>query len=125
MKRIALIALVAVAVTALVSCGAFDPDTSSAVLVRVENTSATDFSSVSVSFPGAAAEFGYVHSGEMSEYQEVETAYRYGAFAVEIEDMVLRTLPIDYVGEKPLEHGRYTFSLNRESARLIVAVRQD
>lgn len=89
-----------------------------AVLLRVTNVSETDFESVFVSFPQGDADFGEVAAGEITSYHELPGAYHYGYVEVVAEGDTLRMMPIDYVGEKPLEGGRYTFVLDIEGQNL-------
>ena len=103
-------------------CDSRAPD---AVLLRVENASSADFSSVLVRFPGAEARYGAVDAGAASAYREVETAYRYGYVEVEAGSATHRRVPIDYVGETPLEEGRYTFVLDLAGDVLSLHFAQD
>ena len=89
-----------------------------AVLLRVTNASDNDFQSVFVSFPQGDAEFGAVAAGEVTAYRELPGAYHYGYVEVVAEGDTLRMMPIDYVGEKPLQGGRYTFVLDVDGQNL-------
>lgn len=98
-----------------------DPD---AVLLRVENASSADFSSVRIGFD-ETENYGAVASGQTSEYRAFDTAYSYGYVEVEAGDRTYRIQPIDYVGEEPLENGHYTYELDIEEGRLTLAFDRD
>ena len=100
---------------ALAACDSSDPDP---VLLRVENASALDFSSVVVGFPEADANYGAVAAGQASDYLEFETAYRYGAITAEAAGETYRLVPFDFVGEEPLAAGRYTYVLTVDGSNI-------
>ena len=121
MKRsAALLALLLVA-----GCDSADDTDDAGVLLRVENASAVDFSSVSVGFTSEEAAYGAVRAGRASEYRTFGTAYTYGTIAVRTEDEVYNIIPYDFVGEEPLVPGRYTFRLDVEGSRLRLEFEQD
>jgi len=101
-----------------VGCGIFGSE--DATRLRIENASDVDFTSVRVSFPEAEASFGAIASDRRSEYQRVGEAYRYGFVKVEAEGETYRIQPIDYVGEEPLEPGRYTYQLDIVESELVL-----
>jgi hypothetical protein len=82
------------------------------VHVRVANESSFAFEAVDVVFPEDSVDYGAVPSRGVSEYREVNTAYRYALIIVRIAGDEMRLQPIDYVGETPLREGRYTYALN-------------
>ena len=86
-----------------------DPNT---VLLRLKNQSSTDFSAALVRFPETEGSYGALAAGEASAYRPFDTAYRYGYVEVEAEGRTYRIQPFDYVGEEPLEKGRYTYRLD-------------
>ena len=96
-----------------------------AVHLRVKNASGADFSSVSVRFPNADADFGPIAAGSASDYEEVSEAYRYGYIEVEADDELYRLQPIDYVGEVPLGDGYYTFELTLPDQRIGLTFTRD
>lgn len=93
-----------------VGCGLFGSE--DATRLRIENASDVGFTSVRVSFPEAEARYGTIEPGRSSEYQRVDGAYRYGFIEVEAEGETYTIRPFDYVGEEPLEPGRYTYQLD-------------
>ena len=119
--RLAL-ALSLLAVAPLAGCDGAETEL---VLLRVENASAVDFSSVTVAFPGAALSYGAVPSGGASAYREVETAYSYAAVGIQAAGETYTAVPYDYVGEAPLAVGRYTYVLGLDGPRIVLELRAD
>ena len=89
------------------------------VQLRIKNTGTVDFTNVRVSFTGDALSFGEVAAGEASKYRTIEVAYRYGFIEVETQEKMYRLVPIDYVGERPLKKGNYTYALKIEDGNLV------
>jgi len=87
-------------------------DRKDAVRVRIANRSAYDFEKVTITFPDGVREYGRVAKGAASGYQEVKNAYGYAPVEVTIQGGSLRLQPQDYLGEKPLAPGRYTYALS-------------
>jgi hypothetical protein len=83
------------------------------VSIRVKNASQFDFECVSVRFPGTdePTDFGPIPSGGLSAFTRVNVAYRYAQIRVVAASQEWVFQPIDYVGEQPLEVGRYTYVL--------------
>lgn len=69
------------------------------------------FDSTIVNFSGQREVYGRLEPSQASEYRSVELAYRYAYIEVHFggEHGVIQ--PIDYVGETPLDEGRYTYRL--------------
>ena len=82
------------------------------IRIRVANNSSFAFDRVEVVFPEDAIDYGSIRAGDVSQYANVSAAYRYAYIEVEIDGEELKIQPIDYVGETPLEAGRYTYALN-------------
>lgn len=98
----------------LTSCS--DENTPKGVLIRVENASGVDFKDVFISSGSSSFEFGYISAGQRSDYQEFESAYRYGFVSLLADGKELRIQPIDYVGETPLSKGYYTYKIGVDSS---------
>jgi len=84
------------------------------VLLRVRNSSDRDFEEVFVvsGEPLTAGKyFGNVPSGATSDYRPFDLAYSYGYVRVTSGGEEYTFIPIDYVGEKPLTPGSYTYVL--------------
>lgn len=82
------------------------------VEIRIANNSSFAFERVDVVFPEGEVRYGAVPPHGETRYRRVETAYPFAYIVVLIGDEELITQPIDYVGETPLEPGRYTYALN-------------
>lgn len=104
-RRIALLTF-----AALVGCSVLAP--ASDVEVRIRNASGTAFDRVVVTFPEQTEDYGAVPAAGSSEYRVVERAYRYAHIAVTANGMTAVLQPTDYVGEKLLDGGRYTYALS-------------
>jgi hypothetical protein len=81
--------------------------------IRIRNDSEIDFDSVRVVFPDRdEAHFGPIPKGASSDFKSTTRAYRYAE--------MLRLQPYDYVGERQLSPGRYTYVLGIQGDRLTV-----
>lgn len=93
------------------------------VEVRISNTSETDFDRVVVVFPEQGqVDYGAVRKGGLSQFRTTKKAYRYAGIRVKIGQRELTLNPIDYVGEKPLEPGRYTYVLGLNGEQLTLSL---
>lgn len=93
-----------------VSCS--DSNTEDSVLLRLSNTSAFDYKNIVVNTSTGNVSFQDIDSGEKTVYQSFEVAYRYAYVQLEIDGASYILQPIDYVGETPLENGRYTYEIS-------------
>lgn len=82
--------------------------------IRVANRSDRDFDRVVVTFDPGRVDYGAVAKGATSEYRRIQQAYRYALVEVTASGQTFRFHPIDFVGETPLEPGRYTYALSIE-----------
>lgn len=82
------------------------------VEIRIANASSFQFQRVDAVFPEDEVSFGAIGAHRSSEYRRVSTAYRYAYIEVQVSGEELRIQPIDYVGEDPLDPGKYTYVLN-------------
>lgn len=94
------------------------------VSLRVHNASATDFATVSVSFPTEGTEYSDVEAGGTSDYRSFETAYRYAAIEISASGETFRLQPFDFF-EEPLEPGRYTYVLGIEDGQVLLSIERD
>lgn len=101
----------------LIGCDTLN-ETPDNALLRVENQSQTNFTNVRVQFMAEPKDYGAVKAGTFSAYRTFETAYRYGLVEAQTADTTYRLQPIDFVGESPLQAGRYTYRLTLEDAQL-------
>lgn len=87
----------------------FDKDNT--VQIRIQNASEFEMENIVVSFPMGDVPYGNLSPNASSKYIEVEEAYRYAYIESEIEGKKAALIPIDYVGEKTLDPGKYTYRL--------------
>jgi hypothetical protein len=109
MKNLLLVLLTLVLLSA---CSESEDPKPNAVFIRVENSSLSDFTDVTVRSGGSPVGFGAVDAGSFSDYKEFEIAYRYGMIELKADGEELRIIPFDYVGETPLANGYYTYNLS-------------
>jgi hypothetical protein len=80
-------------------------------MVRVANLSDVEIENVVVKFPGQVEEYGNVPPNGATDFRRVAKAYRYGYIRAVIDGKEAVLQPEDYVGEKLLKAGRYTYVL--------------
>lgn len=82
------------------------------VEVRIENASTVTIDSVVV-YPGGPDSLVATNLGvnARTPYRAIERAYRLATVEVRVGTGTARQQVIDYVGEKPLEGGRYTYRI--------------
>jgi hypothetical protein len=109
----ALVILVTIAVAA--ACDLGGPDD---VQIRVQNATGFAFDSVALYDVGV----GDIEAGEFSPYLTRDVAYRYGPVSATVDGERLAWAPIDFVGEDPLPHGKYTYrmTLDAQGVRLML-----
>ncbi len=78
------------------------------VKIRLANISEVRFENVTYN----DVNFGSLEPGEKTEYKTFENQYSYGKVDITINDKQFGWIPIDFVGEKLLENGNYTFEYN-------------
>src|SRR5687767_5380837 len=111
---------------ALASCQTIGGDGPSRI--RVENGSEHVLSDVTFSAGHEPLHFESLAPGERTEYVTVDRAYRYGFLEVFVQGERRVMQPIDYVGERPIGEGRFTFRIVLSSQDLhpgLVLVRDD
>lgn len=86
-------------------------DTDKEVQIRIENSSEYRLENIRVSFPDEEVVYGTLEPFGSSSYQEISKAYRYAYIEAEIDGERAVLQPIDYVGEKFLDSGKYTYQL--------------
>ena len=79
------------------------------ICIRVENSSDISFESFQVNFDGQTESFGPLAAGSVSEYRDISAAYRYAYTEALSGDRRFILQPIDFVGEKHLPPGTYTY----------------
>ena len=86
--------------------------TSKEVQLRVRNSSAYTYDSVSVNTSGGENTYGSVPAGAVSDYKTFDFAYRYAYISLKIDTVSYILQPIDYVGETKLKSGNYTYEVS-------------
>ena len=103
----------------LVSCTQNDSDL---LLLRIKNTSQFDYTDVVVNTSGGEHNYGTISSNQSSDYN---------AFVeLKIDGSTYTIQPIDYVGETPLDNGKYTYEINATNSgdqysRLTLTLEED
>jgi len=97
----------------LVSCTQNDDDI---LLLRIKNTSQFDYADVVVNTSGGEHIYGMVNSNQASDYKVFDLAYRYAFVELKIDGNTYTIQPIDYVGETPLDNGKYTYEINASNS---------
>lgn len=108
-------------------CSKKDTAENDAVLIRIKNTSTFNYEKVVVNTGGGENNYGSIPSGQFSEYKEFTSAYRYAYIRLEINGQTALLQPFDYVGETPLEDGKYTYevSVDGTSGSLALVFKED
>jgi len=94
--------------------------------IRVRNESALDFERVQVRFPETGEiDYGAVPRGGSSSFRDTALAYRYAPVVVKTRARQFVFQPIDYVGERTLDAGRYTYALGVEGGVLTIKLERE
>jgi len=97
--------------------------------IRISNVSEFNYENINVNASGEMVEFGNLNSNSNSEYKTFDLAYRYAFVEFEIDGETFTLQPIDYVGETPLENGKYSYkinvNLNSQSERVTLELATD
>ncbi len=80
-----------------------------ALNIRVSNVGDIDFDQLTIRFPMEEADFGAVPAFSTSRYLPIEQAYHYAGITINANNAESQIMPIDYVGETPLNAGNYTY----------------
>ena len=80
--------------------------------IRIQNISKYDFCAVVLNPPSRLVNCGGIKKGEKTCYHAFNQAYSYAYIKLYIEDKEFVLQPIDYVGEVPLDSGKYTYILD-------------
>jgi len=79
------------------------------VRIRLKNETGDDMHNVSVNFRGQVINYGFISKGEYSNYYKPARAYGYAYVEWKAGNTIRKVVPVDYVGEKDLEAGSYTY----------------
>ncbi|MDD4993759.1 MAG: hypothetical protein PHR83_16175 [Paludibacter sp.] len=78
------------------------------VMIRVKNSSSYNYQNLVI----GGDNFGDLASGGYSGYKTYSSAYRYNSYRLIVENDTIRMIAIDYVGEKLLKSGKYTYEID-------------
>jgi hypothetical protein len=84
------------------------------VMIRVANRSDVELRDVVVRFPSQTERYGDIPPGKTTEYRKVSKAYSYARIRAVIDGKEVVLQPTDYVGERLLSGGNYTYSLRHD-----------
>jgi hypothetical protein len=93
----------------------------SATEIRVRNDSDVDFKDVVV----GGKKYGDIKSGATTDYQTWKTAYRYSPVTLIAGSKPMQIQPIDYLGERELGTGHFTYVLTVRGGQLDIRVERD
>lgn len=79
--------------------------------IRVANHANGPIEEVRIAFPSQTEEYGTILPNGVTQYRVVKKAYRYAQLTAKIGGEEVAIQPFDYVGEKPLKSGKYTYVL--------------
>jgi hypothetical protein len=81
------------------------------VMIRVANRSNVEIGSVLVKFPSQTEMYGHIAPGIATGYRKSSKAYSYAYIEAIVNEKQAVLQPIDYVGERLLSGGHYTYAL--------------
>ncbi|MGL1888710.1 MAG: hypothetical protein OCD76_19510 [Reichenbachiella sp.] len=99
------------------SCSGNKDDIESNANIRLSNISQFDFNDVTVNTWDQKVEFGNINSGQTTDYNFFQIAYRYAFVELSINGDTYTLQPIDYVGETPLKSGNYTYQIDANDSQ--------
>jgi len=79
--------------------------------IRLANRSAVALENVIVRFPSQTESYGTLPPNSATPYREIQQAYSYAYIEATVSGRKAVLQPIDYVGEKLLRGGKYTYAL--------------
>lgn len=92
---------------------------SAPVELRIRNAADVDFDRIRVFLPDSLeVDFGPVPKSGLSAFHPVSRACRYAGIEVQAAGRSYSLQPADYLGEKELPAGRYTYSVNIAGGQL-------
>jgi hypothetical protein len=111
MKRYLILILTVI----LIGCS--NDDENGGINIRLSNTSNYHYENVVVNTSTGRVNYGDFNPGEVSDYKSFEMAYRYAFIELSIDGKIYTLQPVDYVGEKPLEAGNYTYEIEANDSQ--------
>ena len=107
--------LILILAVTLISCSSDDEN--GEINIRLSNISNYHYENVVVNTSTGRVNYDDLNPGEVSDYKSFEMAYRYAFVELSIDGEVFTLQPIDYVGEKPLEAGNYTYEIEANDSQ--------
>jgi hypothetical protein len=80
-----------------------------------------DFKDVAV----GGVKYGEIKAGAATDYQVWRRAYRYASVSLLADAGQMTMTPIDYVGERKLGEGHFTYVLTIQEGRLNISVEKE
>ena len=77
--------------------------------IRLRNASSFELTAVTFAPGEASLQFARIAAGETTDYVTVDNAYRYGMLDALVGGQHRRIQPIDFVGERYIGDGRFTY----------------
>jgi hypothetical protein len=105
--------------------------TSEDIEIRISNSSSVPIENVRVAFPSQTEDFGTLPPNGITDYRRVKESYCLARIDAVVDGKPAIIQPFDYVGEKQLKRGKYTFVLSvntkakSEFTRLRLKCRRD
>lgn len=81
------------------------------VEIRISNQSNAAIEDVRVGFPSQTEDYGTIPAKGTTDYRVIKKAYRYAYVEAMVDGKRAVIQPFDYVGEKELKPGKYTYVL--------------
>jgi hypothetical protein len=126
MKTVSSIFLALALLLSVTNCiSAEEPNPPSGVQIRIANASSIAISDIDVRFPSQEEKYGALEPGASSEYRDIAMAFRYASVTVKATGQTFSVMAIDYMGEKKLEPGLYTYTLNIHAGALSLGLLVD
>jgi hypothetical protein len=92
------------------ACSDDSPEVDS-VLIRLRNTSTLEYAEVYVNTSGGEFNYENISAQGTTPYHQFESAYSYAYVRLKIDGVEHKIQPFDYVGEKNLGNGMYTYEI--------------
>ena len=122
MKNTSKILLILILLLTVINCTNDDDSAKNLILIRIENASDYKYENIYIHPSSSYAtgqgnkNYGNLNPMTVSEYKNFDFAYPYAAVQITIENKIYTLMPIDFVGEKPLKSGQYTYKITANSS---------
>ena len=121
--------ILAIAILSSCSSDEIAPDNTKAQLsnirIRLSNVSTFNFDNIVINTSTGYTNYGNLDSMAASEYKNFELAYSYASVGLVANGKTYSITATDYVGEKPLNNGDYTYQLNLQDEALTIVLVKD